>query len=613
MSVCPPKSATVGAKASVLNGAVFARKHSDLYAMELDSIADNALDASTPVQSAHKLTDANAELTRMVEQCRRIGGATAEPVVVGIGWRIRQTITMPAVAGGTVANFMAPFTERYALCTINVSIGSAGNAYLKGKTYPLATMHDLARVEIAPRAFRNAFALTFDSRAARFSSVPGILTLPESDAAFIAEEPDRRAYLDTDQLRTVYSTAGTTEPRNGTPDGDFTFFPLTFDGLLGDIGGAGVRLSKLRDLANGQVNWTLTFENNHIINDGATQACLYRSGVHAQDPAFGTIQVIPILYYRIGDFSAQGAEKGANLEGEIWTYQDNLPKLSPGTGTLDLAASQIAGLTMLGWRKRYHDANTDADSFFFQKVDPGPALPYRPCIRMIPPAISVVTNLQTKGNYLSVGTPEVEEYPCDTNAIGVTLLREFNAPWRRQACNGSVLDGVVMGQELPLFQNATDRTATTSLVSMYPVVYGTVAQLNAGTAGAVTTITLNSLGGSVAGLGGFQRLPIAWSNPSIMGAPSLGAREIVIDGNGVVTMDPRTLHLALTGGWLPPYMTVAAAPQGFPVSNLYRSGPYASGCDAGKAGGAVPVTISGASPSSQILSASISTSYMKGG
>lgn len=494
-----------------------------------------------------------AERNALLDRNKALGGS-CPPIVLGVIFRIIQSVTIPACAGGNIA-VAASVYERLADCTVNVSAGKAGMAYLMGRTDSIGLL--MAHLKAvggftAQLKAVESFCADRQVTAARIHQ--------NTDSGVVLSSLDNFANTDSrplileDGLRTVYNgNTGTSTPATGTQYADAFYFPLTADGTHG-VSDAGISFDELFS-ADNQWIFNLNLQNNTGLYPNVT------SGGAAT--TFGSFDVEVSLLYRVHVGAKTLGETPIDPSfGSVWQWNANVGTIPDGVAQ-NLAGELIKNHMFVGYLPTLAPAGK-----YTQLLDAA-TVPYEPSIRIIPLKLDP-KQLNTDSVYVRVGDGVEFDMPPGGNdqlTRGNEILERWNGRYRFAADHDG-FDPYHEGIEFQTFGDAGVRAASTTLVATTPS--GSVSYDGA----PIDTLEIYDSNDTttVAGLGGLIGYPVAWSDRSASaGFASLAPRS---------SEDARPVQVTTVGGFNLPLLGDGSRA---PVQCWRYMGPYSdfsgAGCD----------------------------------
>ena len=486
---------------------------------------------------------------QVIRDNNRMRGGTTDAIALGIVFRIRHTVTVAAAAGvGASVRASHNIYNRYALSTIDVKPGKAGEAYLmsRGDTSIGQLMCWLESSRAFTQCFKtirtacDGYQITADRGGLSGS---GIAQGARDNQPLVAA---RNMMLNT-QRRTVAAGTLTTVPEAGTEYEDLIVFPLTADGPTGATS-SGFSVESVFSAEN---LWS--FFIRPVFDTG-----IYSAGSTSTD---FTIDVS--LVYRVHCGAAmQGQDPIPPVYGKVWVWNNNIGTIPDGVKQT-LSGAAVEAHALVGYAPTvYGEAIgnspvpvVDGANYFFQELEPGSGVAVK--VRIIPPNLAPA-NLNTDARYVQIGR-ENAPFPTlpfggYTQAKGNEGLKEYNGLYRVAAINDP-FNVPREGSELPLFTDVGARSATTSFVvytdnSVNPSVkYGT--SFGAGTNVSTTSALRPGDSDADLGIGGLNILPLAWCDRSVHGFTGLEVRAagdragIVVQSIGGYLL-PKTIYSGST-------------------------------------------------------------------
>lgn len=544
--------ARVGTNAVKTNGRAFNIRPPVVYEFRLPSQSGTVASGTTRqiiIQSA-------SERSVLVDRVKALGGSCA-PVILGIMFRVFQTVTIPACAGGTL-QASAGVNERHALTTINFAAGKAGSAYLMGRTESFGLlMSHMEKNGLFSAQMRAMYDFCADTQvtAARVrqdTNGGGVFSSLDNKYNTVS-----RPWLEEGQLRRIYNgNTSITTPEDFTPACDLLYLPLTADGTYG-LSDAGISFD---DLFSADSQWILNITPRNNVDLYPTVA----SGGAAA--TFGDFTIEVSLLYRVHDGAqTEGEEPVPPTFGDVYQWNSNAGTIPVGTAQ-NIAGELVNDHAFVGFLPTLWTDTTDSGKFYGLRVDAGTTPDYIPKIRIVWPAMNAA-DLNTNGKYVRIGDGVQFAMPPG----GTDQLARANEPletWNARFRNASIRDGFdpyAHGEEFQTFGDAGVRTATTTLCSTGVVQYGV---WPAGSV--VTTLTPSSYDdvAKVVSLGGLAGYPLAWSDRSA-GAGFAGVSPRAHD-------DVRAIQVTTIGGVSTPVLPQGAGTTPQAVQVWRYMGPYQS-------------------------------------
>ena len=532
-----------------------------------------------------------AERSALVDRVKAMGGSCS-PMILGIMFRVFQTVTVPAQPAGT-GQASASIYERRALDTINLNPGKAGSAYFMGRTpsFGLAMAH-MEKCGQFSNLFRAARSFCSDTQTTAFrvrqdDNGGGVFSALDNQSNTLA-----RPFIEDRDMRRIYNGAtGVVTPENFTPAADLMFLPLTADGTYG-VTDAGITFD---ELFSAQDQWIINYTPANNVD-------LYPSVAYGgAATVFGSFTVEVSLLYRVHDGAQTDGETPLPPSvGDVYQWNADAGTIPDGTAQ-NIAGELTSDHAFVGYLPKFWDANVDSGKFYWAQVDTTATAPYYAKIRLVWPKVNPVY-LNTDSKYVRVGDGVVFSLPPGGNdqlARANEALETWNARFR-QCADHDGFDPYARGVELQTFGDFPARsTATSTLASTCPIYYGTTP------ASLVSTLTPSTYDDSslVVSLGGLAAFPLAWSD-----------RGHKAGFAGVATRahdDKRAIQVTTMGGFTLPKIPQGASETPDKVQVWRYMGPYAdfSGGECHPCGTAdtKPVVINPASANAA-LGASLSVS-----
>jgi len=456
-------------------------------------------------------------------------GGTCDAIALGVAFRIKYNYTLPATGADPSFRATASLHERYALSTMSVKPGKAGQGYTmsRGETSiggMLAWLEDTRAVSQTMKAARIAcdgYQSTKDRNAVNGDG----LTAGSIDNVGLV---GTRSLVRDEQRRVVASGTAGNYPESGEQYEDIIFFPLTADGAFG-VHSSGFSIEELFDATN-----TWEFQIRPVFD----------TGIHAAGAALiGDFDVKVSLVWRVwnGKKNEKATVAADPVIGKVWQWNNAIGTVTQGTLQV-LSGPAVQNHIEVGYPSIvYGEAISgstvpvvDGANYFFQELIPGSGTAVKcrlmPC--NVPPS-----SLNNDAVYLQVGREggaNTLPFAGWNLARGNEMLRLWNDQFRARAIPGSSLGGVrgqpygthIEGREFAMFTETGVRSNPNSFVTRTPansVYYGTA--WGVGGAAVPTIAANNQCSITELGLGGFLHYPIAFSDREVDGFAGLEVRS----------------------------------------------------------------------------------------
>lgn len=455
-------------------------------------------------------------------------GGTTNAIALGVAFRIRYSYTLPATGADPSFRATANLHERYALSTMSIKPGKAGQGYTmsRGETSiggMLRWIEDTRLCSQTMKAARIACDGYQSTRDRNAINGDGLTAGSIDNVGLVGT----RTLVGDEQRRVVASGTAAAYPETGEQYEDIIFFPLTADGSLG-VHTSGFSIEELFDATN-----TWEFQIRPVFD----------TGIHAAGAALvGDFDIKVSLIWRCwnGRKNEAAAVAADPIYGKVWQWNNAVGTVTQGTLQV-LSGPAVQNHIEVGYPSIvYGEAISgstvpvvDGTNYFFQELIPGSGTAVKcrlmPC--NVPPS-----SLNNDAVYLQVGREGGRNTLPQAGwnlARGNEMIRLWNDQFRARAIPGHSLGGVrgtpygthSEGREFPMFTDTGVRLNANSFVTRTPsnsVYYGTA--WGVGGAAVPTIQASNQSSITELGLGGFLHYPIAFSDREVDGFTGLEVR-----------------------------------------------------------------------------------------
>lgn len=453
-------------------------------------------------------------------------GGTCDGIALAVVFAVQYSVSLPATGADPAFRATKSLHERYALSTIQVKPGKAGQGYMmsRGETsigLLQAMLEETRCATQVMRASRQAcegYAVTNDRNALNSDSLDfGSI----DNRGLVATRPMMR----DEQRRIVASGTAITVPETGDQLEDIIVFPLTADGPLG-VHTSGFSIESLFDATN---TWEFLL-----------RLC-FDTGIYAAGAALvGDFTVTPYLVWRVwnGKKNVDSKVAAPPVFGKVWQWNNNIGVVQQGT-LQTLSGPAVEAHVEVGYPPIVYGeaiANSpvpivDGGNYFFQEIIAGSGTALK--CRLMPPNVTPAS-LNTSAIYLQVGREgggNTLPFAGWNLARGNEMALYWNDTFKSRAIPGSSggVHGAPFGThsmsyEMPLFSSVGVRTNATSFVLRTPngsLRYGA----NWAAGAAVATIESGRSDSTLdLDMGGFLHYPIAFSDRETDGFSGLEVR-----------------------------------------------------------------------------------------